>query len=251
MLREERHFYILEHLRREGKVETQELSRTLDVSEDTLRRDLRDLAAAGKLQRVHGGALLRSPATGSFAERAGHAAAAKLALAGAAARLLQDGQVILMDGGTTNLAVAQQLPRTLRATVITSSPAIALVLLPSPQVDVVLLGGPLDKQSETAIGIATAEALHGVRADVCLLGVCSLHVEIGISVENGEEARLKRLMIAQAGEVIAVAVADKLGTAMPYVVGPLRELTHLVTERFVPEAVLAPYAAQGVTVIRG
>jgi DeoR/GlpR family transcriptional regulator of sugar metabolism len=251
MLREERHFYILEHLRRAGRVETQELSRTLEVSEDTLRRDLRDLAAAGKLQRVHGGALLRSPATGSFAERAGQSAAAKQALAIAAARLLQDDQVILMDGGTTNLAVAGQLPRTLRATVVTPSPAIALALLPYPQVEVVLIGGRLDKRSETAVGIATAEALHGVRADVCLLGVCSLHVEIGISVEDGEEARLKRLMIAQAGEVMAVAVADKLGTAMPYVVGPLHELTHLVTEQFVSDAVLSPYAAQGIAVIRG
>jgi DeoR/GlpR family transcriptional regulator of sugar metabolism len=199
---------------------------------------------------VHGGALLRSPATGSFAERAGQAAEAKQALATVAARLLQDGQVILLDGGTTNLAVARQIPRTLRATVVTPSPAIALALLPYPQVEVLLLGGRLDKRSEAAMGIATAQALHGVRADVCLLGVCSLHVETGISVEDGEEAQLKRLMIAQAGEVIAVAVADKLGTAMPYVVGPLRELTHLVTERFVPDAVVAPYAAQGVTVLR-
>jgi DeoR/GlpR family transcriptional regulator of sugar metabolism len=250
MLREERHYYILEQLRRAGKVETLELSRTLQVSEDTLRRDLRDLAASGKLQRVHGGALPRSPAGGSFAQRQEHAAQAKQALAAAAARLLQDDQVILVDGGTTNLEVVRCLPGTLRATVVTSSPAIALQLLPYPQVEVLLLGGRLAKGAETTVGIATAEALHGVRADVCLLGICSLHLDIGISVADGEEALVKRLMIAQSGEVIAVALADKLGTAMPYVVAPVRELTHLVTEHFVPDAVLAPYVQQGITVLR-
>jgi DeoR/GlpR family transcriptional regulator of sugar metabolism len=251
MLREERHYYILEQLRREGKVQTQTLSRSLQVSEDTLRRDLRDLAASGKLQRVHGGALPRSALSGSFAEREGQAAAAKQSLAVVAARLLQDNQVILIDGGTTNLQVVRNLPPTLKATVITSSPAIALALLPYPQVEVLLLGGRLAKDVETTVGIATAEALHGVRADVCLLGVCSLHIEVGITVANSEEAFIKRLMIAQSGEAIAVVVADKLGTALPYVVGPASELTHLVVERFVPDEVIAPYTNLGISVLRG
>ena len=251
MLREERHYHILERLRSDGRVQTLDLSRALQVSEDTLRRDLRDLAAAGKLQRVHGGALPRSPLIGSVAEREGQAVQPKQALATATARLLQDGQVILMDGGTTNLQVARSLPRTLRATIVTASPAIALALLPLPQVDVVLLGGRLDRETETAVGIATAEALHGVRADVCLLGICSLHLEFGISAAGGEEALIKRLMIAQSAEVIAAVVADKLGTAMPYVVGPAHELTHLVTERFVPDAVVTPYTHLGITVVHG
>jgi DeoR/GlpR family transcriptional regulator of sugar metabolism len=251
MLREERHYYILEQLRREGKVQTQELSRTLQVSEDTLRRDLRDLAANGKLQRVHGGALPRSSLSGSFAERQEQAVAAKQSLAVVAARLLQDNQVILIDGGTTNLQVVHNLPRTLQATIITSSPAIALALLPFPQVEVLLLGGRLAREAVTTVGIATAEALHGVRADVCLLGVCSLHEEIGLTVADSEEALVKRLMIAQSGEVIAVVVADKLGTALPYVVAPVSELTHLVVEHFVPDEVIAPYIKLGISVLRG
>ena len=139
MLREERHYYILEHLRSEGRVQTLDLSRTLQVSEDTLRRDLRDLAAAGKLQRVHGGALPRSPAVGSVAERETQSAQPKQALATAAARLLQDGQVILLDGGSTNLQVARSLPRTLKATIVTSSPAI-------------VIGTPLWKTTSAASG---------------------------------------------------------------------------------------------------
>jgi DeoR/GlpR family transcriptional regulator of sugar metabolism len=113
-----------------------------------------------------------------------------------------------------------------------------------------MLGGRLDRETETAVGIATAEAVQGVRADVCLLGVCSLDVKIGITAANGEEALIKRLMIALSAEVIAVVVADKLGTAMPYVVAPARKLTHLVTEHFVPDAVTTAYKYLGITVIR-
>ena len=83
-----------------------------------------------------------------------------------------------------------------------------------------------------------------------MLGVCSLDIEIGVTAANREEALIKRLMIAQSAEVIAGVVADKLGTAMHYVVAPVRELTHLVTERFVPDTVTAGYEKLGITVIR-
>src|SRR4029453_15208402 len=96
------------------------------VSEDTIRRDLRELAEADLLQRVHGGALPHSPAVASFAVRQGQAPAAKQAIARAAAQLVRDGQVIILDGGTTTLQVAQLLPVDLRATVVTNSPPIAI-----------------------------------------------------------------------------------------------------------------------------
>jgi DeoR/GlpR family transcriptional regulator of sugar metabolism len=245
----ERQRRILQALHDEGKVLAHELCQRLGVSEDTIRRDLRDLAAQNKLQRVHGGALPRSPATGSVGEREAQAPGAKAALAEAAAQYIQDGQVVLLDGGTTNLQVARALPPTLRATVATPSPAIALALLALPQVEVLLLGGRVARRGEMAVGIATAEAVRGLRADVCLLGVCSLHPELGITVEDAEEAQLKRTLVAQSADVIAVAVAAKLGTALPFVVGPLSVLTHLVTERAVPSAALEPYRAVGLTLV--
>ena len=100
-------------------------------------------------------------------------------------------------------------------------------------------------------GVGLGGRLEARGEDVCRLGVCSRHAEVGITVADSEEALVKRLMIAQSGEVIAVAVADKLGTALPYVVGPARELTHLVVEHFVPDEVIAPYAALGISVLRG
>jgi DeoR/GlpR family transcriptional regulator of sugar metabolism len=99
-------------------------------------------------------------------------------------------------------------------------------------------------------GAATIEGYRNIRADLCFLGVGGLHPDIGISTFDLEESYVKRAMIASAAEVVALASGEKLGTAVPYIAGPLTDLTHLVTERSVPDEVLAPYRAQGITIIR-
>jgi DeoR/GlpR family transcriptional regulator of sugar metabolism len=249
MLTAERRQHILATLRRDGKVLASELSVALGVSEDTIRRDLRELAEADLLQRVHGGALPRSPASASFTARQSQASAAKQAIARAAAQLVRDGQVIILDGGTTTLQVAQRLPIDLRATVVTNSPPIAIALAEHPQVEVLIVGGRLYKHSLVAVGAGAVEALRAIRADICMLGVCSLHPQGGISVPDLEEAYVKRAMIAGAAEVVALASAEKLGTAATYMIGPIGDLTHIVTEREVPDETLAAYRAQGITLI--
>ncbi|MBI1878764.1 MAG: DeoR/GlpR transcriptional regulator [Chloroflexi bacterium] len=230
MLTAERQQYILATLQRQGKVIASELSMALDVSEDTIRRDLRKLAEAGLLQRVHGGALPSSPAAASYTARQGQSLSAKMAIAHAAIQLITSGQVIVLDGGTTTLYVAQRLPTDLQATVVTNSPPIAVALANHPRVEVLLVGGRLDKDSLVVIGAATIEAFRMIRADLCMLGICSLHPEVGITVPDLEEAYVKRAMIASAAEVVALASVEKLGTAATYTVGSLTELTHLVTE---------------------
>ena len=250
MLTAERRRSIMQTLQREGKVHATELSKALQVSEDTIRRDLRELAAAGVLQRVHGGALPRSPATASFTERQQQAPEAKAAIAQAAVRLIRQDQVIIFDGGTTLLQVAQRLPPDLRATVITHSPPIALALAEHPLVEAIVIGGKLYKHELVAVGAATVEAFRNFRADLCFLGISNVHPEVGISTSNLEEAYVKRAMIASAAEVVALTSAEKIGTAAPYIIGPLSDLTHLVTERSVPDEMLAPYRALGITIVR-
>lgn len=251
MLKEERQQRILELLRRDGKVLASELSAVLGTSEDTIRRDLNELADALLLQRVHGGALPRSPASASYSERRQQAAEAKAAIAAAALQLIQPGQVILLDAGTTTEQVACRLPHDLRATIITPSPPIALALVDKPNLEVILLGGRLDRNSLAASGTVTVEALRAIHADLCLIGVCSLHAEIGISTGNMEEALAKRLMIANSAEVAALASAAKLGTAAPFVVAPISELTHLITDSDAPEETLRGFRERGITVIQG
>jgi DeoR/GlpR family transcriptional regulator of sugar metabolism len=249
MLTEERRDLILNRLERDGKIVAADLSAELDVSPDTVRRDLRELAEAGLLRRVHGGALPAAVGARPYAVRREQAPEAKEAIAGATRGLLRQGQVILLDAGTTTLEVARRLPPELEATVITNSPPIAVALAEHPTVEVTMLGGTLAKDAQAAVGAATVEALHAIRADLLVLGVCSLHPEVGITVMDLEESYVKRAMIENAAEVVAVSSAEKLGSAGPYVVAPLEELTHLVTERSAPGDKLAPYRELGIEVV--
>jgi DeoR/GlpR family transcriptional regulator of sugar metabolism len=250
MLTDERRDLILERLRADGTVVAAELSASLDVSADTVRRDLRELAEAGLLRRVHGGALPATVGARAYAVRREQAPAAKAAIAEATVRLFRDDQVILLDAGTTTLEVARHLPPELTATVVTNSPAVAVALADHPKVDVSVVGGLLDKHAQALVGAATIEGLRFIRADVLVLGVCSLHPDVGITVLELEESYVKRAMIANSAEVVAVSAAEKLGSAAPYVVGPLDELTYLVTEDSGTAEQAAPYATRGVEVVR-
>jgi DeoR/GlpR family transcriptional regulator of sugar metabolism len=247
MLTAERRQVILTRLERDGKVVASELVDALGVSEDTVRRDLRELASGGLVQRVHGGALLPAPASVSFAQRLQVSPQAKAHLAEAALPLLEGANVVLLDGGTTALELARRLPADRACTVLTNAPPVAAALASHPRAEVVLIGGRMLKDSQTTVGAEAVEALRQVRADVCVLGICSVDAEVGITTSHSEEAHVKRAMVAASAEVIALATADKLQTASPWVVAPVADLTHLVTDA--GEDVTAPYAAAGVSVI--
>jgi DeoR/GlpR family transcriptional regulator of sugar metabolism len=247
VLTAERRQAILGRLDRDGKVVASELVASLGVSEDTVRRDLRDLAEQGLLQRVHGGALPAPVPTGSFARRLELARDEKVALADAALPLLEGARVIVLDGGTTPLQLARRLPPSFDGTVVTNAPPVAAALAGHPQAEVVLVGGRLLKEAQVAVGSAAVEALHTVRADVCVLGICSLHPEIGVTTLHHEEAYVKRAMVACAGEVIALATADKLRTASPWVVAQLADVDHLVTDG--DAELTRPYRAAGIDVL--
>jgi len=247
MLTAERRQVILTRLERDGKVVASELVDALGVSEDTVRRDLRELASGGLVQRVHGGALLPAPASASFAQRLQVAPEAKAHLAEAALPLLEGANVVLLDGGTTALELARRLPPDRACTVVTNAPPVAAALAAHPRVEVVLIGGRMLKDSQTTVGAEAVAALRQVRADACVLGICSVDAEVGVTTSHQEEAHVKRAMVAASAEVIALATADKLQTASPWVVAPVADLTHLVTDA--DEDVTAPYAAAGVSVV--
>src|SRR5580698_5151234 len=143
MLTSERKQLILARLKQDGKIVAKDFSLEMVVSEDTIRRDLRELAQEGLLQRVHGGALPSSPAIIDFAGREEIRHEGKVAIGRAAAAMIQPNQVVILDGGTTSREIARHLPPGLAATVVTHSPTIALELVHHPTIEVILLGGRL------------------------------------------------------------------------------------------------------------
>jgi DeoR/GlpR family transcriptional regulator of sugar metabolism len=248
VLTAERRRDILTRLERDGKVVASELVASLGVSEDTVRRDLRELAAGGLLQRVHGGALPPSPPGGSFDQRLHVAPEAKANLAEAALPLLEGAGVLLLDGGTTALELARRLPRERACTVLTNAPPVACALAQHPRAGVVLIGGRLLKDAQVTVGSTAVDALRQVRADACVLGICSLHPELGVTATDHDEAHVKRAMVQVSAEVIALATADKLRTMSPWWVAPLADVSFLVTDA--DDDVTADYTRAGVSVVR-
>lgn len=243
MLTHQRKQFLAERLRRDGQLVAKTISQELGISEDTIRRDLREMAKAGLLMRVHGGALPASPAVGDMLARQAILPEQKTAIGLAAARLVQPGQVVILDGGTTSLQLARHLPPTLRATVVTHSPSIAVALSEHPHLEVIMLGGRLYRHSMVGTGAATLEAIGRIRADIYFMGVCSVHPTAGLSTGDYEEAVIKRALCQASAETLVLASAEKLATVSPYGVVALSEITGLVVPGDVLEASLAPYRA--------
>jgi DeoR/GlpR family transcriptional regulator of sugar metabolism len=250
MLTDQRKTAILTALRRDGQVLAKQLSETFGVSEDTIRRDLRELAAEGKLQRVHGGALPASAADADYARRVPLESDGKRALAQAAARLIEDGQVVILDGGTTAVELARQLSPALKATVVTHSPSVAVELVAHPGVEVIVIGGRLFKHSIVTVGAAALEALSAIRADLYFMGVTGVHPRAGLSTGDLEEAYMKRALASHAAETIVLASADKLNAASQYQIGALSLATSIVVERDADAAHVESLVAAGATIVR-
>src|ERR1700753_1222089 len=179
MLTTHRKQQILSLLKRNGQVIAKDVSQSMGVSEDTIRRDLRELAAEGQLQRVHGGALPASPALASFEQRQDIESAAKHRIARRAAEMIAPGQTVIVDGGTTSALLVKELPADLRATIVTHSPSVATALADHPSVDVILIGGRLYKHSIVAVGAAAIEGIARIHADLYLMGVTGVHATAG------------------------------------------------------------------------
>ncbi len=250
MLTTHRKQQILSLLKRDGQVVAKDVSQSMAVSEDTIRRDLREMAKDGLLQRVHGGALPASPAVADFAGRERLTPEGKIAIGRAAAKMIQAGQVVILDGGTTARQVARHLSQDLKATIVTHSPTIALELVNHPGVEVLLIGGRLFKHSVVAVGAVAAEAIAQVHADTFFMGVTGVHPKTGLTTGDYEEAAVKRALSHAAAETIVLASSEKLNAASAYEVVPLAEISGIITERSADAALTSPYEQLGIAVIR-
>ncbi|MEV6644913.1 DeoR/GlpR family DNA-binding transcription regulator [Amycolatopsis sp. NPDC051371] len=248
MLVGERRELLLARLAAEGKVLAKDVAAELGVSEDSIRRDLRDLAAAGLCQRVYGGALPVSPAVADYASRTAIAVDGKDRVAATAAGLIRPGSTVILDGGTTTLAVAKALPHDLEATVVTHSPTVAVALLDHPNIEVFLLGGRLFRHSAVTCGAAAAEAAQAISADVFLLGVTGVHPDAGLTTGDADEAAMKRTLARRAADTYVLASAEKLGAASRFTVLPFADIAGVITDA--DDSTVQELAARGVQILR-
>ena len=230
MLAAERRSLLLARLDQDGKLVARDLAIELGLSEDSLRRDLRELAAAGLCQRVYGGALPLSPAIGGFAARLRVAQESKHRVAARAVQLITSGSTVILGGGTTAHAVAAALPQKLNARIVTPTPATAALLVEHPTVDVFVLGGRLAKESASVCGAATADAASKISADIYLLGVAGVHLDEGLTTNDPDEAAMERFLVGRSADTYVLASKDKLGTVAAFSVIGLSGVAGVITD---------------------
>lgn len=230
MLKEERHQYILNRIDQNYRIYITSLSAELGVSDDTLRRDLTELDERGLLTKVHGGAIAKSGIPIEFTDRLNTGIPAKQQMAAKVIPMFQTGDILLIDGGTSNLEVARKIPLNMELTVYTNSFPIVNTLMHHPKLELIFLGGKVFPSSQVTVGVSVFQALQTVRPDWLVLGISNVHPQQGLTDPNREEAMMKRLMIERARKRIILADSYKLNTAEAYTVASLGDIDYLVTE---------------------
>jgi len=179
-----------------------------------------------------------------------HQAESKLRLAQKAATLVQAGQTLMLDAGSTNSAIAEALPEGMRLTVLTTAPDIVQRLMDREGFEILLIGGRIDRRVGAAVGAQAARDISRIRADVCFPGVCAIDPQTGAWGIDSEESLIKRTMIESSGATAIVATLDKFSAPATHQVAAIDEIDHLVVEHDADAALCAAFEAQAVSVHR-
>ena len=242
MLKKERQALIIKQVNLHNKVLSSDLSLELNVSEDTIRRDLNELAQENIIVKVHGGALSKSyNFTASQADT--YAYEEKSIIAKKTISLFRDGMTVLCSGGTTIRTIASQLPENLNITFFTVSPLIALELTEHPNVEVILLGGKLSNSSKISIGGEVVSKINEIKADLCILGINGFN-EDGISDSDYEVVQVKKAMIKASKQLIAPIISEKLKSTLRLHVASSDEVDYLITELAPDHKILESYQSK-------
>lgn len=234
MLSEERLNRIRQQLTETGKVLASDLAVEFDCSEDTIRRDLRELARKGFCKRVYGGALAHAPAPapdrGSIEVRSHYEIESKSRLAKAAVASLATCNTIFIDASSTNLVIAEALPRDRRINVVTNAPAIAVALKDHKLCTIIMLGGLFNSDKGICYGPQTVRDIENIYADTFVLGACGVDAVTGLTALDPSEAEVKRAMVNQSARVLVASTTGKLGTVAPFKVMDVSSQIQLIVD---------------------
>lgn len=239
MRKEERHKLIMREINLHNKVLSADLSTLLNISDDTVRRDLKELAESGKVLKVHGGAASKSFVAPFNLQNEVYALAEKKQIAEKALKLIKNDMVILTEGGTTILELAKMIPKNLKATFFTVSPQAAITLSEHSNLEVITIGGKLSKNANLHTGTSVINELSDLKVDLCLLGANAFSVEEGLTDMDWEIVQVNKAIVNASRKVAVLAIAEKLNTSQRIRICPINKINYLITELH-PES---PYLA--------
>lgn len=212
------------------KVNTLDLSLELNISEDTIRRDLNELNSKGFLKKVYGGAFRIEEKQKNAFDVTIINEDKKNKIGNKAISLLSNGQVIIISGGTTNLAFSKLIPSNLVATIYTYSLPIAMQLSQHPNIELIFIGGKLQKNAMVTIGLDVIQILSKVKADICFMGSSSINTKLGLTEMGYEVSVVKKAMLEASDKVVCMVTSEKLNTKMPHLVCELKQLNTIITD---------------------
>jgi len=229
MMKKERQTLIMKQINLHNRALSSDLSIMLNVSEDTIRRDLNEMAEEGKLIKVHGGALSKSyhfnyPTTETYA------ASAKQVIAHKAVSLIKNDMFVMIGGGTTVGELIHQIPMDISATFFTVSLLTALQLCDHASATVIFIGGTIAKTSQISAGGEVISRLADIRADLCILGANGISFNEGITETDMETVQVKRAMMKASKQTAILTISEKLDSVQRLRVCDIDEVNYLITE---------------------
>ena len=230
MLKIDRQSFILHQVNLHNKILCTDLSLQMNVSDDTIRRDIQQLADKGKLIKVHGGALSLSFHNEHTASYDVYAYNQKKIIAEKAISLIKDGMFVLTTGGTTIIEMARALPPELHATFISGSiPALAAYIV-HPNIEVIAIGDKISKDSKITVGLEAMEKIRQLKVDLCILGLSAFSLEAGVSDNDWEVVQIKKAMIESSKKVICLTISEKINSRQPFQICESTRIDTLITE---------------------
>ncbi len=241
MLKEERFDHILKELKISNKVFFEGLAKNLNVSEDTIRRDIEVLSKSGLLVKVRGGAIAPSVNPLSFQDRADLFSDAKKIIALKAQQVLKEVRTVFIDGGTTTLAVASSLPLQSRLRIITHNVALIPMLALHEHIELIILGGTYNRLTKTNLGIQVAFEAQRYQADLYLMGTCAIDSTRGVTASVHEDGEIKKVFMKASAKTAVLSNQAKLETADFFHVADLSRIDMLITDLPSNDPKLHPY----------
>jgi DeoR/GlpR family transcriptional regulator of sugar metabolism len=249
MLKIERQNFILHQVNLHNKVLSNDLSKQIKVSDDTIRRDIQQLAEKGKVIKFHGGALSPSFHNTHVSSKDVYAYQQKKIIAQKAITLIKDGMFVLTSGGTTIIEMAKALPLELRATFISGSiPALSEYIL-HPNIEVIAIGDKISKDSKITVGSDAISGIKKLKVDLCILGISAINLENGVSDNDWEVVQVKKAMVESANRLVCLTIAEKVNSQQPLQICDYKKIDTLITELSPDDELLRPYVRAGINVI--